>query len=86
MPLPAPKPGLGIALAYLWRREHRQGQEDGRRVRPATIVLAVQNLKGAAPRVTVAPITHTILKPISSSKADQLTSVVRMTMEPSGSS
>ena len=59
MPLPIPEPGLVIPYAYLWRHEHRRGQEEGRKVRPSVIVLAVQSPKGGAPRVTVAPITHT---------------------------
>ena len=59
MALPTPEPGLVIPYAYLWRHEHRKGQEEGRKVRPAVIVLAVQSPKGGAPRVTVAPITHT---------------------------
>lgn len=59
MSLPAPEPGLVIPYAYLWRREHRQGQEEGRKVRPVVIVLAVQSPAGGVPRVTVAPITHT---------------------------
>ncbi|WP_217430789.1 type II toxin-antitoxin system PemK/MazF family toxin [Sphingomonas bacterium] len=59
MSLPTPEPGLVIPYAYLWRHEHRKGQEEGRKVRPSVIVLAVQNSKGGAPRVTVAPITHT---------------------------
>ena len=50
-----------IPYAYLWRHEHRKGQEEGRKVRPGVIVLAVQSPKGGAPRVTVAPITHTPL-------------------------
>jgi hypothetical protein len=57
--LPTPEPGLVIAYAYLWRHEHRKGQEEGRKVRPSVIVLAVQSPEGGAPRVTVAPITHT---------------------------
>jgi hypothetical protein len=57
--LPTPEPGLVIPYAYLWRHEHRKGQEEGRKVRPSVIVLAVQSPKGSAPRVTVAPITHT---------------------------
>ena len=59
MSLPTPEPGLVIPYAYLWRHEHRKGQEEGRKVRPSVIVLAVQNSKCGAPRVTVAPITHT---------------------------
>ena len=59
MSLPAPEPGLVMPYAYLWRHEHRKGQEECRKVRPSVIVLAVQSAKGGAPRVTVAPITHT---------------------------
>jgi hypothetical protein len=56
--LPVPEPGLVIPYAYLWRYEHRKGQEEGRKVRPSVVVLAVQRPKGGATRVTVAPITH----------------------------
>lgn len=59
MPLPTPEPGLVIPYAYLWRHEHRKGQEEGRKVRPSVIALAVQSPTGGAPRVTVSPITHT---------------------------
>lgn len=59
MSLPIPEPGLVIPYAYLWRHEHRKGQEEGRKVRPSVIVLAVQSPKSDVPRVTVAPITHT---------------------------
>lgn len=59
MSLPTPEPGLVISYAYLWRHEYRKGQEEGRKVRPSVIVLAVQSPSGDAPRVTVAPITHT---------------------------
>ena len=58
MALPAPEPGLVIPYAYLWRREHRDGREEGRKVRPVVIVLAVLGVGRTAPRVTVAPITH----------------------------
>lgn len=58
MPLPAPEPGLVIPYGYLWRHEHRKGMEEGRKVRPAVIVLAVQHPGRAVKRVTVAPITH----------------------------
>jgi hypothetical protein len=57
--LPTPEPGLVIPYAYLWRHEHRKGQEEGRKVRPSVIILAVQGAKPGAPRITVAPITHT---------------------------
>lgn len=70
MALPTPEPGLVIPYAYLWRHEHRKGQEEGRKVRPAVIVLAVQSPKSGAPRVTVAPITHT--PPASDGEAIEL--------------
>lgn len=59
MALPAPEPGLVIPYAYLWRHEHSRGQEEGRKIRPAVIVLAVKATEGGKPLVTVAPITHT---------------------------
>lgn len=58
MPLPVPEPGLVIPYAYLWRHEHRKGQDEGRKVRPSVIVLAVRSAEGGVTRVTVAPITH----------------------------
>ena len=59
MPLPAPEPGLVIPFAYLWRHEHARGQEEGRKVRPVVVVLAVDPRSGGGPRVTVAAVTHT---------------------------
>ena len=59
MSLPTPEPDLAIPYAYPCWHEHRKGQEEGRKVRPVVVVLAVQSAEGSAPRVTVAPITHT---------------------------
>jgi mRNA-degrading endonuclease toxin of MazEF toxin-antitoxin module len=59
MSLPRPEPGLVIPYAYLWRYEHRKGQEEGRKTRPCVIVLAAENQADGTTRVTVAPITHT---------------------------
>ena len=59
MALPKPEPGLVIPYAYLWRHEHRKGQEEGRKIRPVVIVLASSIQPDGAIRVTVAPITHT---------------------------
>ncbi len=59
MPLPDPEPGLVISYAYLWRHEHRKGQEEGRKTRPSVIVLAVRNEKSGPAHVTVVAITHT---------------------------
>jgi hypothetical protein len=58
MPLPRPAPGLVISYAYLWRHEHRRGQEEGVKARPCAIVLATRRI-GEDIVVTVAPITHT---------------------------
>ena len=61
MALPIPEPGLVISYAYLWRHEHAQGHEEGRKNRPCVIVLAVKHEEGATV-VTVAPITHSAPK------------------------
>ena len=57
MPLPTPEPGLVISYAYLWRQEYRRGQEEGRKDRPCVIMILEAQEKNA-PRITVAPITH----------------------------
>jgi len=58
MALPEPEPGLVISYAYLWHHEHQSGQEEGRKDRPAVIVLAVERASDGAIIVTVLPITH----------------------------
>ena len=58
MPIPNPEPGLVIAYAYLWHREHQGGREEGRKDRPSVIVLAVERERDGATVVTVLPITH----------------------------
>lgn len=75
MSLPTPEPGLVIPYAYLWRHEHRKGQEEGRKIRPGVIVLAVHSAGSVAPRVTVAPITHT--QPLKSGEAIELPTRVK---------
>ena len=59
MPFPRPEPGLVVSYAYLWRHEHNQGLEEGRKNRPCVIVLAVAKPEGDVVRVTVAAVTHT---------------------------
>ncbi len=59
MALPEPVPGLVIRYSYLWRSEAQQGREEGLKDRPCAIVLAVKPSEQDAPRVMVAPITHT---------------------------
>ena len=58
MALPDPEPGLVISYSYLWRREHRRGEIEGRKDRPVVIVLAATDATGGK-QITVAPITHT---------------------------
>ena len=57
MALPEPEPGMVIPYAYLWRDEQRRGLEEGRKIRPAVIVLRVDKGVGQT-TVVVAPITH----------------------------
>jgi len=58
MPLPQPEPGLVVSYSYLWRHEHNKGKNEGRKVRPCVIILAVEQ-KDNEQIITVAPITHT---------------------------
>lgn len=58
MAIPSPEPGLVISYAYLWHDEHLAGLEEGRKVRPAVIVLAVERDSDGTTSVIVAPITH----------------------------
>jgi len=58
MALPDPEPGLVISYAYLWHHEYESGQEEGRKDRPAVIVLAAERSSDGAIVVTVLPITH----------------------------
>ena len=45
-------------VAYLWHHEHLAGHDEGRKNRPAVVVLATQVEDGAVTEVTVLPITH----------------------------
>jgi hypothetical protein len=58
MEIPTPEPGLVICYSYLWRDEHKSGQEEGLKHRPSVIVLVVEGSGDEAPLVTVLPITH----------------------------
>ena len=61
MPIPTPEPGLVISYAYLWHSEHEAGREEGRKVRPSVIVLAVKRHAADKTMVVVLSITHTPL-------------------------
>ena len=58
MPLPEPQPGLVISYLYLWHHEHRAGREEGSKVRPCVIILAVERAGDATVTVRVVPVTH----------------------------
>ena len=59
MGLPEPVPGLVLRYAFLWRREHETGQEEGAKDRPCAIVLTTMTTDGD-PHVYVLPITHSL--------------------------
>lgn len=58
MSLPKPENGLVICYSYLWRHEALAGLTEGRKNRPAAILLCVQPDGSPTSQVTVAPITH----------------------------
>ncbi|MFV3127749.1 growth inhibitor PemK [Niveispirillum sp. KHB5.9] len=58
MALPQPENGLVLSYTYLWRHEAAAGLTEGRKNRPAAILLCVNRMDAVAPQVTVAPITH----------------------------
>ena len=60
MAIPTPEPGLVISYSFLWTDEAAAGHAEGRKTRPCAIVLVLvpADNAGGAPRVYVAPITH----------------------------
>jgi mRNA-degrading endonuclease toxin of MazEF toxin-antitoxin module len=48
-----------IRYAYLWRREHELGLEEGAKDRPCAVLLAVTDEAGDR-KVIVLPVTHTL--------------------------
>jgi hypothetical protein len=56
--IPTPEPGLVVSYAYLWHDEHKAGREEGRKERPAVVVLTVERESDDATIVVVLPITH----------------------------
>lgn len=59
MSFPEPHPGLVIRYAYLRKREHDEGREEGSKDRPCVIVLSVLDDDGEQ-EVMVLPITHSL--------------------------
>ena len=58
MKIPQPRVGLVIRYSFLWSHEARDGAAEGRKDRPAAIVVATQKDEYGDIRVIVAPITH----------------------------
>lgn len=58
MAVPEPQLGLVIGYSYRWHHEHRAGRDEGRKNRPAVIVLAVEKTDEGVIVVRVAPVTH----------------------------
>ena len=57
MAIPGPEAGLVISYAYLCHHKHLAGHEEGRKNRPAVIVLATRQPGREFIEVTVLPIT-----------------------------
>jgi hypothetical protein len=55
---PVPVPGLVIRYSYLWRAEHKRGQEEGVKDRPCAIIMTI-TAEDEGPTVLVLPVTHT---------------------------
>jgi len=62
--IPDPEPGLVVSYAYLWHREHRAGQQEGRKDRPCAIVLTAERAGDGQVAVIVLPITHSPPNPV----------------------
>ncbi|WP_338049140.1 hypothetical protein [Rhodoplanes elegans] len=46
MDIPRPVSGLVIRYAYLWRREHLAGRDEGVKDRPCAVLLSVVDMAG----------------------------------------
>lgn len=58
MAIPPPETGLVISYSYLWHGEYEAGEEEGRKIRPSDVVLAVER-QDQQDVVIVLPITRT---------------------------
>ena len=59
MAFPDPVPGLVLSYQYLWHWEYAQGQDNGRKNRPAVVVLHLAREAPTPNEVVVVPITRT---------------------------
>lgn len=75
MAIPTPEPGLVIHYSYLWHHEREAGRDEGRKDRPAVIVLAIDQASDGT-TVIVLPVTHA--PPTDSKTAVEIPPAVRM--------
>lgn len=75
MAIPTPAPGLVLHYGYLWHHEHRAGHDEGRKVRPAVIVLCVQRDSDDSTIITVLPVTH--VAPANSNSAIEIPHAIK---------
>lgn len=58
MAKPAPQGGLVIRYDYLWLSEERKGREEGTKLRPCAVVVAIDATPSEPLRVVLCGITH----------------------------
>lgn len=58
MAKPAPQGGLVIRYDYLWLSEERKGRDEGAKLRPCAVVVAIEATPGDPLRVVLCGITH----------------------------
>jgi PemK-like, MazF-like toxin of type II toxin-antitoxin system len=70
-----------IRYSYLWLAEHERGAEEGRKDRPAAVILVLDD-HPQHPLVTVLPITHA--RPLDSNSAVEIPSSTRQRLRLGG--
>jgi hypothetical protein len=58
MTIPPPRNGAVVRYSYLWRTEQEMGAVEGRKDRPAAVILVHTDPATGAPLTYVLPITH----------------------------
>ena len=72
MTLPAPEPGLVISYAYLWHDEYEAGKDEGRKDRPAAIVLTTERKDDSARNVLRKVASETLRSGVIMARANAL--------------
>ncbi len=57
MPIANPRSGLVVSYNYLWRHQHERGETEGRKARPACLIVVLPRADGRPARVALYPIT-----------------------------